>query len=84
MAGPPNRPETAGPRPRPDLPAHHPQNVPLSRWSDGWLTLAISGHLDVGYMLAHEQEKRDRVWPVSRAEKIAFLVDRGDVPAAGA
>ena len=68
---------------RPDLPRHHPQNIPLSEWTDGWLTLSICEHTDVRYVLSHDHEKRDRGWPVTREEKIALLVAKGDIPAAG-
>jgi len=72
-----------GMRPRPDLPAHHPQNVPLSQWTDGWLTLSVCNHTDPSYMGAHDHEKRERGWPVTRQEKIDLLISKGDVPAAG-
>lgn len=65
------------------LPAHHPQNVPLSKWTDGWLTLSVSGHTDVQYMLSTDAEKAAKGWPVSRQEKIDLLVSKGEVPAAG-
>lgn len=68
---------------RPDLSPNHPQNTPLFEWTDGWLTLSVCAHTDVSYMVAHEHEKRARGWPVTRAEKIALLVERGDLPAAG-
>ena len=68
---------------RGDLPAHHPQNIPLSKWTDGWLTLSVSAHTDASYMLLREEERRERVWPVTREEKIALLIEKGDVPAAG-
>jgi hypothetical protein len=68
---------------RPDLPPHHPQNIPLSKWSDGWLTMSVCHYTDVTYMVAHEHEKRERGWPVTREEKIALLIEKGDIPAAG-
>jgi hypothetical protein len=67
----------------PHLPAHHPQNVPLSGWTDGWLTMSVAGHTDVAYIVCNDAEKKARGWPITRDEKIALLVDRGDVPAAG-
>ncbi|WP_237343899.1 hypothetical protein [Xanthobacter agilis] len=45
--------------------------------------MSIAGHLDPTYLFAHEHEKRDRAWPVTRAEMIRFLFAHGDVPAAG-
>lgn len=68
---------------RDDLPAHHPQNVPLSKWTDGWLTLSVSSLTDATYMLLREGERRAKGWPVTREEKIALLVSKGDIPAAG-
>lgn len=68
---------------RNDLPKHHPQNVPLSKWTDGWLTLSVSGHVGARYMLSHDHEKKANGWPVSKDEKVAFLVEKGDIPAAG-
>ena len=35
----------------PHLSAHHPQNVPLSRWTDGWLTMSVKGQTDVAYIM---------------------------------
>lgn len=67
----------------PSLPAHHPQNIPLSKWTDGWLTLSVAGHTDVTYLTANDTERREKEWPVTREEKIAFLVEKGEVPAAG-
>lgn len=69
--------------PRPDLPAHHPQNTPLSQWPDGWLTLSVASHTHPQYIALHADEKREHGWPVTREEMIQFLIDRGDVPAAG-
>lgn len=69
--------------PRPDLPKHHPQNVPLEQWNDGWLKMSVSCHVDPTYLIAHEHEKRERGWPVTRQEMIEFLVSKDDVPAAG-
>jgi hypothetical protein len=68
---------------RPDLPAHHPQNVPLSRWTDGWLTLSVCAHTDATYMMARDDERLAKGWPVTREEKIALLVAKADIPAAG-
>jgi hypothetical protein len=68
---------------RPDLPARHPQNVPLNEWSDGWLTLSVCQHTDPSFMIANEQERRRRRWPTTRQEMIDLLIDKGDVPAAG-
>lgn len=68
---------------RPDLPAHHPQNVPLDRWTDGWLKMSVAGHTDVAYLVSHDHEKREKGWPVTKAEMIEFLVSKDDVPAAG-
>lgn len=67
----------------PHLPAHHPQNVPLSKWPDGWLTLAVCEHTSPYYMVMHDYEKRRSGWPVTREEKIKLLIEKGDVPAAG-
>lgn len=61
----------------------HPQNVPLSKWTDGWLKLSIGAHIGHKYIMAHDSEKRAWGWPASRADMIAFLVVTGDVPAAG-
>ncbi|MTJ93889.1 MAG: hypothetical protein F8N36_13675 [Desulfovibrio sp.] len=69
--------------PRPDLPGHHPQNTPLSKWTDGWLKMSVAGHTAPEYIVMHDHEKRDRGWPVTRQEMIDLLVHRGDVPAAG-
>lgn len=69
--------------PRPDLPSHHPQNVPLSRWRDGWLALSVAGHTDDTYVISTPEERQSRGWPVTREERIALLVERGDIPAAG-
>ena len=33
--------------------------------------------------MSHDHEKKSRGWPVTREEKIALLVEKGDVPAAG-
>lgn len=71
-------------RARPDLPAHHPQNVPLSKWSSGWLKMSVAGHVGVDFIVAHEHEKRAAGWPVTDAEMVDFLTGKGDVPAAGA
>lgn len=68
---------------RPDLPKHHPQNIPLDRWTDGWLKLSVAGHTVASYIALHDHEKRERGWPVTRADMIAFLIEKGDVPAAG-
>ncbi|MFG1250067.1 hypothetical protein [Xanthobacter flavus] len=73
----------AHPLSRPDLPAHHPQNVPLSNWTDGWLKLSVAHHTDVHFLLASDDEKRAKGWPLTRAEMIALLVEREDIPAAG-
>ena len=68
---------------RPDLPHHHPQNVPLCEWTDGWLNLSVGWHTDASYLISSDQEKRERGWPVTRQEKIALLRAKGDIPAAG-
>lgn len=68
---------------RPDLPKHHPQNVPLSQWTDGWLKMSVSSYTDDYYIMMHDHEKRERGWPVSRQEMIDCLVANGDLPAAG-
>lgn len=68
---------------RQDLPAHHPQNVPLSNWTDGWLKMSVAHHTDVRFLLASDDEKRTKGWPLTRAEMIALLVERKDIPAAG-
>lgn len=68
----------------PDLPKNHPQNVPLDEWTDGWLKLSIAGHLGVEYVWMNEAEKQSRGLPSSKAGMVAFLIEKGDVPAAGA
>lgn len=68
---------------RPDLPAKHPQNVPLHQWTDGWLKLSVAMHTDPFFLAMHDHEKRAKGWPVTRAEMIALLVEKGEVPAAG-
>ncbi|WP_234053677.1 MULTISPECIES: hypothetical protein [unclassified Xanthobacter] len=68
---------------RPDLPAHHPQNVPLTEWTDGWLKMSVCEYTDALYLVAHDEEKRARGWPVTREEMIALLVANGNIPAAG-
>lgn len=66
---------------RSDLPAHHPQNVPLSQWSDGWLKLSCAK--DATYLLMHDDEKRKAGLPVTRDEMIDYIVADGGTPAAG-
>lgn len=68
---------------RPDLPDHHPQNVRLSEWSDGWLKLSVAGHTDPLYIVAQEHEKRINGWPVTRQQMIDLLIANNDIPAAG-
>jgi hypothetical protein len=69
--------------PRPDLGAEHPQNIPLSSWTDGWLSLSVCQHTDTLYMISTDAERLAKGWPVTREEKIALLVANGDIPAAG-
>lgn len=69
--------------PRPDLPESHPQNVPLKEWMDGWLKMSIAVHLGRGWLWLNGHEKRSRGLPYPREEMVAFLVGKGDVPAAG-
>lgn len=61
----------------------HPQNIPLSKWTDGWLTLSVAAHIGASYVMATDSEKRARRWPASREDKIALLIVTGGVPAAG-
>lgn len=61
----------------------HPSEVPLNEWTDGWLTMSVASHLDVGYLFAHDHEKEGKGWPATREQKIAFLISKGDVPKAG-
>lgn len=68
---------------KPDLPAHHPQNVPLSEWSDGWLKLSVASHAGASFIMLRDDEKQAQKLPVSRDEMIDFLVSKGDIPAAG-
>lgn len=68
---------------RPDLPSRHPQNVPLSEWTDGWLVLSVCCHTDALYMTATDAERTERNWPVGRQAMIDLLVAEGDIPAAG-
>lgn len=70
--------------PRPDLPPRHPQNTPLSEWPCGWLTLSVCEHTDPTYMIMTNAEREQRGWPVTREEKIALLIEKDDIPAAGA
>ena len=69
--------------PRPHLGAQHPQNVPLSEWNDGWLKLSVAHHTGTEFLLATDAEKRANGWPLTRAEMIALLIERNDIPAAG-
>jgi len=69
--------------PRSDLPAHHPQNTPLEQWNNGWLVLSVAGHVDPLYIVSSTQERRARGWPVTRDDMISFLIEKGDIPAAG-
>jgi|GEM_PF-5578507 len=68
---------------RPELPATHPQNVPLDQWTEGWLKLSAGGHTGELYILMTDQEKQARGWPVSREQMIDFLIAKEDIPAAG-
>lgn len=68
---------------RPDLPADHPQNIPLTRWTDGWLKMSVASETDVGFLLANDEEKDRMGWPVGRDAMISLLVERGQIPAAG-
>lgn len=68
---------------RADLPPTHPQNVPLSRWRDGWLVLSVCHHTDPTYMIATTEERKEYGWPVGRQEMIDLLVSKGDIPSAG-
>jgi len=70
-------------RARPDLPSHHPQNVPLDKWTDGWLKMSVAGHICPTYIMAHDCEKAAKGWPITRAAMIDFLVMKRDIPAAG-
>lgn len=72
-----------GPLPRPDLPGRHPQNVPLDEWTDGWLKLGVAAHAGHEWLWLNEHEKRGRGLPADRSEMVAYLVGKGDVPAAG-
>lgn len=67
---------------RDDLPKHHPQNTPLSQWPDGWLKMSCSDE-KVLYIIMHDHEKREKGLPVTREEMIAYLIERGEIPAAG-
>jgi hypothetical protein len=40
-------------------------------------------HTDPFFLAMHDHEKRAKGWPVTRAEMIALLVEKGAVPAAG-
>ncbi|MFG1270808.1 hypothetical protein V5F40_22920 [Xanthobacter sp. DSM 14520] len=71
------------PLPHPDLPDQHPQNVPLTDWTDGWLKMSVASYTDVRFILATDDEKRAHAWPVTRAEMIALLIERNEIPAAG-
>ena len=68
---------------RADLPTTHPQNVPLSQWRDGWLVLSVCSHTDPTYMIATDQERTERGWPVGRQQMIDLLASKGDIPSAG-
>lgn len=76
-------------RANPNLPAHHPQNVPLSKWADGWLKMEVGSILQnqgkcSWYLLMHEPEKVRRRLPVTRQEMIDYIINNGDmIPAAG-
>lgn len=55
----------------------HPRDVPLERWSDGWLSMEVSSLMNEPfYLVAHYDEKLDRKWPITREEKIAYIKDR--------
>lgn len=70
--------------PRPDFAEGHPQNVPLDEWTEGWLKLGIAVHAGADYLWMNGGEKGRRGLPASKAEMVAYLAARGDVPAAGA
>jgi hypothetical protein len=76
-------------RANPNLPATHPQNVPLSKWTDGWLTMEVGGILqDQGkhgyYLMLYDHEKAAAGLPVTREEMIDYIVNNnGMIPAAG-
>lgn len=62
---------------RPDLPASHPANVPLNKWTDGWLKLecaSLSGNVEFIWM--HDHEKRAHNLPVTRDEMVAYIETR--------
>lgn len=61
----------------------HPQDVPLIEWTDGWLVLSVCSYTDATYMIATDEEKRERGWPVGRIEMIALLIRKDDIPRAG-
>ncbi|CAH1688969.1 hypothetical protein BOSEA31B_20121 [Hyphomicrobiales bacterium] len=40
-------------------------------------------HTDPFFLAMHDHEKRAKGWPVTRAEMIALMVEKDDLPAAG-
>ena len=61
----------------------HPQDMPLSDWPQGWLTLQVAYHVGAEYISMHEHEKQSKGLPVTRKEMIDYLVEQGDTPRAG-
>jgi len=52
----------------------HPKDVPLDKWTDGWLVLEVASLLDDPlYIMMHEHEREAKAYPVTRAEMIGFI-----------